>query len=163
MAKHLPTHSEHSLRQTSHSLRAQTSHQSSVSSWQTDEVDKADTDIPIFYTQAEILQSEGSCLGPPNLETSLYTLWSLAAVTMEKLCFTCVQQGEGKTLRVAEIIETEHSPKESRREDCPPPQMMGWMSQFFQPWNYLFILNFPHDTLSLFFRQHLLNYNYTSN
>lgn len=34
----------------SHSLRAQTSHQSCVSSWQTDEGDKADTDIPIFYT-----------------------------------------------------------------------------------------------------------------
>lgn len=53
--------------------------------------------------------------------------------------------------------------KRAGGETVLPHKMMGWMSQFFQPWNYLLILNFPHDTLSLFFRQHLLNYNYTPN
>ena len=39
--------------------------------------------------------------------------------------------------------------KRAGGETVLPHKMMGWMSQFFQPWNYLLILNFPHDTLSL--------------
>lgn len=53
-----PSHSLRARTQTNFPLTQSTDFSLiSVSSWQTDEVDKADTDIPIFYTQAEILQS----------------------------------------------------------------------------------------------------------
>lgn len=96
------------------------------------------------------------------------TLWYPWQLLWWKSSFTCVSWGKEKH---GDFQKWYRLSSESRR--WPKKEQAGrlsstlkqweWMSHFLQPWSYQFISKFPHDTLSLCFWQHPLNYNSTPN